>query len=290
MSRKNILIILTFICFNFVACSESESDIKNIPGPIEITLDPYVSRLVTVKAIVGADTLKLLFDTGGGETFICPDVAQRLNCNPSGRSIGFRMSGEKVISQYCHDVTLTIGGVSFNHDLIGVWDINSVLPKNLPRLDGILSLKTFYNQPFSLNLASKSLTLETKKSLIDRVRNMTPLRSRIATGPDGSELTLFLHGKIQEFGWFLLDSGNLDAVLVAPYLDFDKTSDSTDTVDIWKSNFIFSDLSSLSTRFRTKDIIYDGALSEEFMRDWIFTFDLSSNSVWASSVATSLSE
>jgi hypothetical protein len=41
-------------------------------------------------------------------------------------------------------------------------------------------------------------------------------------------------------------------------------------------------LSAIPARFRTKDIIYDDALSEEFMRQWIFTFDLSSDAVWVS--------
>ena len=283
---KLLSILISFI---FLVCSESDSCNNSIEEPVMVTLNPYVGRLVTAKAVVGADTLQLLLDTGGGETFIIPDVARRLGCKPSGRGIGYRMNGEPVTSQYCYNITLTIGEISFHHEMIGVWDINSVLPEELPPLDGLLSLKTFQNQPFTLDLASKCLTLETKYSLDDRVRNMTRLKSRIATGPSGSEMTIFLHGKLREYGWFLLDSGNLDVVLVSPHLDFNRPIDSTKTSDVWEAELNISNLSPKSTRCRTKDIIYDGALSEEFMSDWIFTFDLSSNAVWVTPVDKSQS-
>lgn len=281
---KLIVILISSI---FIACSAIESDQIFIKDSIEISLNPYVGRLVTVNALAGDDTLKLLFDTGGGETYIIPDVANRLGCTPSGRSVGFRMSGEMVESQYCHDISLSIGGVPFQHETIGVWDINNVLPEGLPRLDGILSLKTFINQPFTIDLSSKRLILETKESLEDRTNKMTRLESRIATGPDGSELTIFLLGKVRDYGWFLLDSGNLDVVLVSQHL---ANKILLDTTNIWESELQLRNLSSVSTRFRTKDIIYDGALSEEFMRKWIFTFDLSINAVWVSPVENSSSK
>lgn len=286
MKNYYALKILTILIPSiFLSCSVIETDQDIIKEPVEVSLNPYVSRLVTVNALVGDDTLKLLFDTGGGETFIGPDVAHRLGCNPSGRSIGFRMSGEMIESQYCHDISLSIGGISFHHDLIGVWDINSVLPKELPPLDGLLSLKTFLKQPFTIDLSSKLLILETKESLDHRIKTMTRLESRIATGPDGSELDIFLHGTIGEHdGWFLLDSGNLDVVLISQHLDQNKSSDSKASTKIRESEFKLENFSSDLTRFRTKKIIYDGALSEEFMKKWIFTFDLFNNAVWISPV------
>jgi hypothetical protein len=218
-----------------------------------------------------------------------PDVANRLGCTPSGRSVGFRMSGEMVESQYCHNISFTISGISFHHKMIGVWDINSVLPKDFPRLDGILSLKTLKNHPFTLDLSSKRLIIETKKSIEDRTNNMTRLESRIATGPDGSQLTIFLKGKLKDYGWFLLDSGNLDVVLVSQHLSNKIFIDSTVSSNVWESELKLTNLSSIAARFRTKKIIYDGALSEEFMRKWIFTFDISNNAVWVSPAENTIS-
>lgn len=284
---------ITILIFsNFMACSAIKLEQDIITEPVEISLDPYVSRLVTVNAVAGNDTLRLLFDTGGGKTFIGPDAAHRLGCMPSGRSVGFRMTGETVESQYCHDISLSIGGVSFHHETIGVWDINKVLPEDLPRLDGILSLKTFQDQPFTLDLSSKRLILETKESLEDRTNTMTRLESRIATGPDGSELDIFLRGKIghSDDGWFLFDSGNLDVVLVSQHLVNKKLIDSTASSGIWESELKLRNLSSVSIKFRTKKIIYDGALSEKFIRKWVFTFDISNNGVWVSPVENASSE
>lgn len=272
----SLILLSTVVIIN---CSSQSY--QSLPEqPVEIPLHPYVGRLVTVEAVVASDTLRLILDTGGGETLIGPEVACALGCMPSGRHVGFRMSGEKVVFQYCSDVTLNIGGIPFKHETIAVWDIRKVLPEDLPPVDGILSLKTFHNQPFTLNLAAKSMIFESGRSLANRIEPMTRLNSRIATGPDGSALTVFLHGKIKKSGWFLLDSGNLDAVQVAPHLDHNTASDSTSS-EVWESRFVLDHVQPVLTKFRTRNIIYDGALSEAFMRKWIFTFDLADNAVWA---------
>jgi hypothetical protein len=39
-------------------------------------------------------------------------------------------------------------------------------------------------------------------------------------------------------------------------------------------------LAPVEARWRVSDIIYDGALSEAFMREWIFTVDLSGGEMW----------
>ena len=278
--KKHHLVIFLIILqpIIYLSCNFSNSD-KN--KPVTVTLTPYVSRLVTVETIVGNDTLQLLLDTGGGETVIGPHIAKRIGCNPTGRKIGFRMSGEQVVFQYCQDVALVIGGKTFHHDEIGVWDIQSVLPENLPPVDGILSLKTFGNQPFTLDLSSKSIILETPKSLANRIKKMNLLKSRIATGPDGSELDVFLHGGFKQNGWFLLDSGNLDATIVSEGYADSNMMDSNKDSGVNEAEFSLEGLPSNLIRYRAKNIIYDGALSEEFMREYIFTFDLSSNSIWA---------
>ena len=272
-----IILIITLPIF-YTSCNFSNSD-KN--KPVKIALNPYIGRLVTVMTIVGNDTLQLLLDTGGGESVISPDIAKRNNCNPAGRKIGFRMSGEQVIFQYCQDVSLVIGGINFHHDEIGVWDIKSVLPENVPPVDGILSLKTFRNQPFTLDLSSKSLILETPESLANRIKNMHRLKSRIATGTDGSELDVFLYGRLKQNGWFLLDSGNLDAILISKEFVDKNMDDSKKVSDINEAEFQLEGLPSCLVKYRAKNIIYDGALSEEFMSAFIFTFDLSANSIWA---------
>ena len=246
--------------------------------PIDIHLTRYIGRLVTVDALVGTDTARLILDTGGGETIVSRAMAAKLGCRPSGRSVGFRMNGDRVELGLCPAATLIIGGVPFVHDQIGIWDVQQLLPAGAPPVDGVLSLKTFANQPFTLRLAEQRLTLETSQSFREEIAAMTRLRSRLATGPDGDELTLFVRGALMDTAWFLIDNGNLDVVQAAPHL---RGGTDTAAAGTWTATLTLEGLPGVRTTFRTRDIIYDGVLSEEFLRLWIVAFNLSANEVWA---------
>jgi len=241
-------------------------------APVQVALEPYVGRLVTVDVGIDGDTVRLIFDTGGGQTLVSPEVAGRIGCTPSGRSTSFRMTGERIDVQLCHDVTLSIGGLAFEHQELGVWDIHAVLPEGVPPVDGVLSLKTFAAQPFSLDLGAGLLTLETATSYRDRTRDMVRLESRLATGLDGDELDVLVRGEVDAPAWFLLDSANLDVVQAAAHLG--------GSGDVWEHVPRLDGMPPVTKSFRTRDILYDGVLSEEFMREWSFTFDLASNEVW----------
>lgn len=247
--------------------------------PVDVTLAPYVGRLLTVDAMVGGDTVRMIFDTGGGETVVSPAIAKRLGCTPSGRSVGYRMNGDRIEIASCPAVTLTIGGVPFAHDRIGVWDVQALLPAGVPPVDGVLSLKTLAQVPFTLRLAERRLTLETGGSFRRQVAGMRRLHSRLATGSDGDELTVFVRGVVADPAWFLIDTGNLDVVQAGPHLGRRTASSAGDT---WEAELVLEGLPGVRTTFRTRDIIYDGVLSEEFLRQWTLAFDLSANEVWAS--------
>jgi hypothetical protein len=182
------------------------------------------------------------------------------------------MSGERIDVQLCYDVAISIGGSVFEHEVLGVWDVNAILPEGVPPVDGVLSLKTLATQPFTLDLGTGLLTLETAASYRDRIRDMARLNSRLATGLDGDELTVFVRGEVASAAWFLVDSGNLDVVQVAPHLGGSE--------DVWENLLHLDGMPPVAASFRTRDIIYDGVLSEEFMREWLFSFDLASNEVW----------
>jgi len=255
-----------------VACTAADDGSDRGVAPVQVALNPYIGRMVTVDVAIGVDTARLIFDTGGGETFISPEMATRIGCAPTGRSVGFRMSGERVDFQLCHAVTISIGGLAFEHEQLGVWDINAVLPEGVPPVDGVLSLNTFAAQPLTLDLGNGMLTLETASSYRDRIRDMTRLNSRLATGPAGDELTVFVRGAVDGPAWFLLDNGNLDVVQAALHLGGPE--------EVWEHVLQVDGMPPVTTSFRTRDIIYDGVLSEEFMREWLFSFDLASNEVW----------
>lgn len=249
-------------------------------APVEVELRPYVGRLVTVDARIGEDSVRLIFDTAAGQTVIAPAVSERIGCSVQGRSVGFRMDGERVEFERCLDVALSVGGERLPAGEVGVWDIAAILPPELPPVDGVLSLRSFAERPLTLDLVNRRLTLESGASLAERTADMTRLRSRIATGPAGDALTVFVHGAAPSAGWFLLDSANLDVVRLGPHMVSPAAGEQVAEIEV-----ALDGLEGVVVPARTADILYDGALSEAFLRRWILTFDLRSEAVWAAPAA-----
>ncbi len=281
MRRAHFYLLALLASLVGAACSPDEVPRATLAAPVEVPLAPYIGRLLTLDVLIDGDTARLILDTGGGETVVSPAIAQRLGCTPSGRSIGYRMNGDPIAIASCPAVTLIVGGIPFVHDRIGIWDVQALLPEGVPPVDGVFSLKTLVRQPFTLRLAERRLTLETSRSFREQVLGMSRLRSRLATGTDGDELTVFVRGVVGDTVWFLIDSGNLDVVQAGPHLRGRTESDAGDT---WEAELTLDGLPGVGTTFRTRDIIYDGVLSEEFLRQWILAFDLASNEVWAAPI------
>jgi len=252
---------------------------------VELRLGPYVGRLVTLTAVVGGDTLPFLLDTGGGETLITPAVAERLRCTPSGRTVGFRMSGERVEFALCDDVTLTLAGHAFPHPDIAVFDIASLLPADWPPLGGVISLKTFADRAITLDLEKARLIIESQASVAKRVAPMTRVPSRVASGTDGRSLTVFLRMRAPTTGWYLLDSANLDVVRVRSHA----ISDARQAVGDGETSsgpVRFEGAEAVEAQWRVADIIYDGALSEAYLRQWVITLDLPNGTTWVTRAGT----
>ena len=264
-----------------VACDGAPPRNASVITPVEVPLVPYIGRLVTLDATIQGEAVRLLFDTGGGHTFISPAIAARIGCVPSGRGAGLRASGERIDFQYCPEVAILIGGISFDRPHIAVWDVQAVLPDGVPTVDGVLSLDIFARQPVTLDLQRRQLTLENAGSLERRIGSMNELQTRLATGSAGDELTVFVRATAPVAGWFLIDSGNLDVVRVADrFRDPGAEADGT-----WRAPLKLAGMPESRSIFRAADIIYDGMLSEEVLRQWTMTFDLASERVWASARA-----
>jgi hypothetical protein len=245
-------------------------------GAVCIRLEPYVGRLLTVAVRLGKEPLRLLLDTGGGQTLITPEVARRLGCTPCGRSVALRMTGERVEFQRCDAVPLEIGGRRLGASPVAVWDVMAVLPKDVPPLDGVLALDRLAEQPFTLDLSGRSLILESAVSLEKRVAGMRRLEARVATGLSGADLTVFVHGVLGQPGWFLFDSGNLDVTQVSPHMlpGSGGTPRSSDLLTL-------DGLPPVKVPTRFREIIHDGVLAEGFLSEWVWTFRLATAEVWA---------
>ncbi|MEM9001660.1 MAG: aspartyl protease family protein [Bacteroidota bacterium] len=99
--KRQIAILATMLC-----CSATMAQTT-------IVLDNCFRTLKSLKVEIENNTYNLLFDTGGGLTMISPKVIEEINRSSYGKSVGFRMSGEKVETELCESVGIRIGGISF---------------------------------------------------------------------------------------------------------------------------------------------------------------------------------
>lgn len=247
-------------------------------APASIQLSTYAGLLSSMPVTVANATHNFIFDTGGGETVITPDIASVIGCVPYGRAIGFRMGGEQVAFEYCDSVRLLLGGVPIVHDHVGVFALNELLPKGAPRVDGVVSLRSFRAQPVTIDLARGTIILETASTLAARTRAMQPLIIRVATGPTGAETAVYVAAQVGgRRVWLLLDSGNGDPVLIAPHVARMAGLTSNEGQVLIQ----LDSLGPIRLPARTTKMIYDGVLGAPFMRNWVFTLDLPSSHAWA---------
>ena len=238
---------------------------------ITIPLEPYFRELRTVRAILDRDTLTLLLDTGGGATLLTPDIAGRIGCRPYGRDVGHRMTGEPVEFQRCDSVSLGLSGWSPRFVPVAVFDVNLLLPPELPRVDGVLALDAFRDQVLTIDWPARRLVVHAKGTS-DRALAAAGLPIRAATGESGRMLTAF--AKLAGFRgdlWFLLDSGNLRGTLVDAHLRRDSLllpgPDSLVELRIGSR-------APIRLPVQTGSFILDGVLGTDYLQRGAVTLDL----------------
>jgi len=185
---------------------------------ITIPLESYFRELRTVRATLDRDTLILLLDTGGGATLLAPDVARRIGCRPYGRDVGHRMTGEPVEFQRCDSASFAFSGWIHRVAPVAVFDVNLLLPPELPRVDGVLALDGFRGQVVTFDWPARRLIVHARHTSAAALEaDGVPVR--MATGESGRMLTAFVEVAARRGTlWFLLDSGNLRGTLVDAHL------------------------------------------------------------------------
>jgi len=277
--RSSLLIGLVLFAIGGHACSNGAPEPAGpADRPAAIQLTTYVGPLRALSVTVAGEARPFIFDTGGGETMLTPTLAAALGCRPYGRAVGFRAGGEQVSFEYCDNVLLRFGTAAIAHERVGIFDLASILPADMPRAEGVVSLRSFRDRPVTIDLAKGMVTVETAASLAARIEGMRPLTIRVATGPTGAETTVYVGARVGgQRVWLLLDSGNGGPTLVAPHVAQGaglREGDAEAAID-------FDGLGPIRLPVRSRQVIYDGVLSAGFMRDWIFTLDLGSSRAWA---------
>jgi hypothetical protein len=268
---KRISLVLPIVVFACRSAADSPS-IRSAPSTdVVLSLHPYFRELRVVQAMVGQDTLTLLLDTGGGATLITPETARAHGCQPHGADVGHRMTGEPVIFQRCDSLPMRLGAWQVTLSPIGVFDVNALLPAQLPRVDGVLALDAFAARVVTVDWPNGTLTLH-GPTHADSALAATGIPIRIASGESGRFLTVLVRVEgTHEPLWFLLDSGNLRGTLIA------KTVTKDSLLPLRAANEALLRIGGrppVPLTFQSTDLILDGVLGTDYFQRGNLTLDL----------------
>lgn len=248
----------------------------------EISLEDYFRTLKSVKVEIDNKKYNFLFDSGSGITTVSPNIIEELNKSAYGNNVGFRMSGEKVEMQLCDSLVIKIGGIDFYHPYVAVFDVMSLLPNEFERVDGIISMKTFENNEIILNLSDNKLIIETEGSFKEKIDQMNSIPSRFTNGPNGSELDIFIGIKAYDhLWWFLFDTGNIAKTKISRNIaqEWELPYQENEVTEIGDYKFELAG-DSIAALTIIDNIIYDGALSYDFIRQSEYAISFTNQKVW----------
>lgn len=238
---------------------------------VEIPLRPYFRDLRSTEVRVGDGALTFLVDSGGGRTVLSPELARRLDCVPHGRDVGYRMSGEAVAFALCPSFSASVAGFPIVLQPVAVFDVNRLLPPELPRVDGVLALDAFRGQVLTLDWAADRVVVHSAHAARAALES-SGVPVRFATGEDGAALTVLapVHGTDRTL-WFLIDSGNISGTLVGRHVSDEaslpRAIDGT-------ASIVIGAQPPVSLAVHVEDVNYDGVLGTDFLRRRPVTLDL----------------
>ncbi len=265
------------LCLATVACSSTRPSQSK---PTVIPLGEYVAGLRTVDALVSGKPHKLLFDTAGGGTILTPKVAAEAGCEAFGQWVGFRHDGSKLALPRCGPVPLAVGALGPRAEEAAIFDLMALLA-GAPEVGGIAGLGTFEGETLTLDFSAGTITVETAASRGERIRDMVPLRVRASRQAGGAALDLMVavEGRRGTL-WFELDSGSVAPLLIAPHaarelgVELSKTEPREIRLPV-------EGLGLVALPALEKEMIYDGLIGHELLRQVVVTVDLERIQAWA---------
>jgi hypothetical protein len=265
---------LVFALFCAAASFEAQA------APTAIPLEPYLGAQTAVRLNVNGREGLFLFDTGEGVSTITPQFAAAIRCDPWGQVTGFRMSGERLDFPRCDGVRFDAGGTRFTAPIAGVFDIMSLLPKDAPVLAGSLGLDIFAGRVVTVEPHANLLVIETPQSLAARIRTAHEIPARLVRDAEG--VALAVDGGVETprgIAWMELDTGNVGALVVANHIA-SLLGLKTDQKDALPASFTLAGDIEVSGKTRTRDLIMDGNIGNQFLKNWNLTLDLARGRAW----------
>jgi len=245
--------------------------------PIVLKMEQF-RRSVAVRVEVGGKERLFQFDTGGGNTFISPEIAKELGCEKGARIVGFRMTGDKLEAPRCDDVAIKIGGHTFVAPTAGVYQVGEFNAKGVT-VDGLLALDVFEGKTITIDFAGLKLIVETPESAAQRIEGATEVPARMIREMGGYAITIDAQvpSKVGHLG-FEIDSGNGGTLLIAkPYASvFGFDPDKGPKM----GSFPIGKGIEASGLVMPAGITLDGNLGMPFLKNYIVTLDLEKGRLW----------
>lgn len=243
---------------------------------------PGGTHMMTIEASVNGTEGLFIFDTGGGITYTSPAFAKSVGCEPWGQITGFTLTGQRLDMPRCDGLSFDIDGQHLNAPISGVFDIGKFMPPNTPRIDGSIGLDVFVGKAVTLSLSQQTLSVESRGSMSERMKNGKEVPIRIVRECEGSALSVVVGVSTKKgMAWMELDSGNGGANVIGKHLaeimglDVEKKEQAT--------KFEIAGGIPVEGQVRINPTLtMDGNIGTRFMIDWDLTLDLASGRAWLS--------
>lgn len=159
--------MIVALCINKLACAQSYI-------PFTITAQGHIMVKASINGIEG----NFIFDTGSGLTAITKTFASKINrlTKEDDDLTLFRATGEKMTVDLYKANALSLGSFVEQNPQLTVVDFN------LGEIDGLVSLMSFRNQPFTIDYNKKQIVFETGETLaaIKKQGSIVPLQLDIS--------------------------------------------------------------------------------------------------------------
>jgi hypothetical protein len=200
MNRSKIVTINRLIFSIFLLISTSIAEAQN-SVPFQLTTEGHIIVKAKVNGVVG----NFVFDTGAGLTLITKGFAykiEKLHKEQAGYT-SFRGTGEQLNVDLYDAETLAIGALIEHHPILTVFDID------LDSFDGLISLKSFKDQPFTIDYINKKIIFETNKSIAEIYHSGKTIHLQLEQSRDKT-LDAFAYFVVNDklTLQFLIDSGS----------------------------------------------------------------------------------
>ena len=184
-----------FLCLVITSSSHAQSFI-----PFELTDQGHMMIKAKVNGVEG----NFIFDTGAGLTLITKTFSEKIGQLPKqdGSFTAFRATGEQLTADLYDAQTLALGNFVEHNPVVTIFDIN------LGPIDGLISLMSFKDRPFTIDYTNKKIVFETKKSMLSIRKSGHPIPLQLAESRDKA-LTIFTYFVVNDklTLQFSIDSG-----------------------------------------------------------------------------------